>query len=243
MIDIPEENRLLGIMSLDGAITVCSDHREALLDTSMLTLDTHALTVSQGYGRFTYLYWAKFYMPEHWLVINALMFEGKSCRVCGRVLVQQRDFSTLNMDVLAALPAYNCPKSYEISSTYASGFLLPPGHWRYFAHQVYTKHGNRPHAGETLVLLDMLGVYHKVYEDGPIAWDLWAKLPLNHPRTHAWLKHILTYTGSEDAVRENAATYYGFDVKDIDMTRVKATPLDYTYPRGQLGAKVALEKA
>jgi hypothetical protein len=119
------------------------------------------------------------------------------------------DFTTLNIRKLKALPLYHKPPSYTIQSDPGNGcFLDPPGYPTYFTRNVYTRGGNTPNKGVQLVIL-LNGEYYAVAssQDWEEAknWEgyqskvskrirsLWKPLPLEHPRTQAWIDYCLGY--------------------------------------------------
>jgi hypothetical protein len=118
------------------------------------------------------------------------------------------DFSTINIKALRRLPVYNLPPSYTLQRDPGNGcFLDPPGYPSYFTRNVYTRYGNNPHKG-VLTVISYQGTHYVVehsddWKGG--GWDeyrakvdarlrrLWNPLPLEHPRTQAWIDYCIGY--------------------------------------------------
>lgn len=82
---------------------------------------------------------------------------------------------------------YKLPPTYELGSQGNACFLEPPGHPRYFAQSIYTRHGNSPsrgpqyfYEGSGFEFLDELDKYFK-------------PLPYTHPRVQAWEVYTYAY--------------------------------------------------
>ena len=99
---------------------------------------------------------------------------------------------TINMKKLAQLKPYKKPPSYKIDSSMGNCCANdPPGYPTYFTQCVYTAHGNSPRRGTPQLLL-----FGRVVDDGKMEYDavkarlrkLWRPLPLQHPRTQAWIR-------------------------------------------------------
>ncbi len=112
-------------------------------------------------------------------------------------------YDTLNLTALKRLPVHRLPSSYYYSSGMGSGCAGdPPGYPSYFLNHVYTRNGNTPRRGAEAVIC-YEGVAYIVFSssdwDGCQTWEqlcqkhearlrrLWRPLPLEHPRTQAWI--------------------------------------------------------
>ena len=119
--------------------------------------------------------------------------------------VLQIDYSTLNLERLRKLPVHKKPETYEYQRGMGNGCSGdPPGYPTYFTQNVYTQYGNSPRRGAELVIRDPeTGLYHVVqraeWAEGE-TWEvrqakqdkliasLWIQLPIDHPRTVAWIR-------------------------------------------------------
>ena len=102
----------------------------------------------------------------------------------------EMDKSTINLNELHKLPAYVKPESYTIDRSLGSCCHLDaPGYPSYFLQHVYTKHGNSPSRGATML------IQGRVVETADQSYEkllvklrkLWNPLPYNHPRVKAWI--------------------------------------------------------
>lgn len=112
------------------------------------------------------------------------------------------DFSTIDTVRLVARPVYKKPPTYQISTSMGSGCAGdPPGYPSYFLRSVYTSHGNSPRKGAQEVI-SFMGNHYVIFseDDFKRSWGpeyefkrerrlrmLWKPLPLEHPRTQAWI--------------------------------------------------------
>ena len=107
------------------------------------------------------------------------------------------DTTTIDMKRLALLPAYVKPPTYRIDSHMGNGCAGdPPGYPTYFTQSVYTGSGNSPRPRSPCLVL-----FGHVVDDGRTAYEdvkatlhkLWLPLPLQHPRTQAWIRDRFSY--------------------------------------------------
>lgn len=121
------------------------------------------------------------------------------------------DWSTINVKVVRALPAYKLPPTYSLSKHYGSAcFLDAPGYPSYFVQHVYTQYGNTPSNSATMIMRAMGSSHLHVVEhahsqrnfdtwDDLKAWQeglyrhMWKPLPLAHERVHMWIKYCYAY--------------------------------------------------
>jgi len=82
---------------------------------------------------------------------------------------------------------YKLPPSYHLGGPGCGCFLEPPGHPSYFVRPVYTQYGNHPSKGPGYFIdgkgTDSWEEVAKLY-----GTTKYPKLPLDHPRTRAWIK-------------------------------------------------------
>lgn len=100
------------------------------------------------------------------------------------------DLSTINLNELHKLPVYVKPPSYDIDRSMGSCCAGdPPGYPSYFLQHVYTKHGNSPVKGATMLIQGrIVETADQSYEKlVPKLRKLWNPLPYNHPRVRAWI--------------------------------------------------------
>lgn len=119
------------------------------------------------------------------------------------------DTSTLNLERLRKLPTYKLPPTYRLQRDPGNGcFMDPPGFPSYFTRSVYTQHGNSPRRGpETVIVIDGVN-YVVAHSDDWKPGDTWAEvrdrrdkrlrslwqpLPVDHPRTRAWILSCYSY--------------------------------------------------
>lgn len=139
----------------------------------------------------------------------------------------EHDMSTIDKEKLDLLPNYNIPSSYHMQSDPGNGcFLDPPGFPSYFTRSIYTKHGNEPSRGVTKVLLGK-AVESRSDWDNNKTWDavcnkrssllkkLWKPLPLDHPRTIAWIEAVYKHLQH---------CYYDKDAGESDKTLIYPLP-------------------
>jgi hypothetical protein len=104
------------------------------------------------------------------------------------------DFSTINLDLLAKLPAYTPAANYVSNQTGSGCAGDAPGYPSYFIQHVYTPNGNTPRRGASAVIRDPQGVYRTVSTDEDydklkaLLRRLWKPLPFDHERTQAWVR-------------------------------------------------------
>lgn len=114
------------------------------------------------------------------------------------------DFSTLNEDELSKLPVYKVPPSYTVDTHMGNGCAFdPPGYPTYFTQSVYTRFGNTPNRGATLLLRGH-AVDVAEWKEGD-TWELrtarqdrlmrrlYVPLPYEHPRVEAWERDLYTH--------------------------------------------------
>jgi len=115
-------------------------------------------------------------------------------------------YETIDLGKLRKLPLYRKPPSYNICSYMGSGCAGdPPGFPTYYLQSVYTAYGNSPGKGASAVIRDPeMNNYRAVANvDWPSwikSWEgyreyfdkkmrsLWTPLPIDHPRTKAWIE-------------------------------------------------------
>jgi hypothetical protein len=106
---------------------------------------------------------------------------------------------TINQKALARLAPVKLPPTYHVDRSMGSGCAGdPPGFPSYYIQHVYTQFGNAPRKGVQSVILGRVLEHSKDW-DGCKDWDqyrakidkrmrgLWAPLPIDHPRTRAWI--------------------------------------------------------
>jgi hypothetical protein len=102
----------------------------------------------------------------------------------------EMDKSTLDLNALHKLPAYVKPESYTIDRSLGSCCHGdPPGYPSYFLQHVYTKYGNSPSKGATMLIQGrIVETADQSYEKLLVKLrKLWNPLPYNHPRVRAWV--------------------------------------------------------
>lgn len=114
---------------------------------------------------------------------------------------QIADWSTINLAELRKLPTCQLPTTYHLQADAGNGCAGdPPGFPTYFTRSVYTADGNNPHRGASMVIAHDGNLYvieksewaetweeHKAKQDS-LMLRLWKPLPLDHPRTQAWIR-------------------------------------------------------
>ncbi len=108
------------------------------------------------------------------------------------------DLSTID---LSSRPVAKLAHTYHVGPMGMGCFLGPPGYPSYFLRAVYTRHGNSPRKGTTEVITDADGVNRVIFTVDE--WDtdkrdtrlrkLWVPLPIDHPRTRAWIAYVYGY--------------------------------------------------
>jgi len=114
----------------------------------------------------------------------------KGKKMNAKTRLETADTSTIDAGKLARLPLFVCPPSYHLQRDTGNGCAGdPPGYPTYFTRSVYTGRGNTPARGATLVILGR--VVKTAEEDDETSRKrlagLWKPLPLEHPRTRAWI--------------------------------------------------------
>jgi hypothetical protein len=111
--------------------------------------------------------------------------------------IANASWETINMKVLKRLPVYNSPSTCWLQKDMGNGCAGdPPGYPTYFTRSVYTQYGNSPRRGPQYVIA--MHIVDAGYGDKREALmrRLWLPLPLEHPRTQAWIadrfKHLHT---------------------------------------------------
>jgi hypothetical protein len=87
---------------------------------------------------------------------------------------------------------YTLAPSYRLGSPGCGCFCEPPGHPLYFVQSIYTKFGNNPPKGPNY-FLDGKGAENLDEVSALYGSAKYPKLPLDHPRTRAWIKHLYGY--------------------------------------------------
>lgn len=121
------------------------------------------------------------------------------------------DYSTLRLDRLHSLPVYTgkCRASTHMGS---GCFLDPPGFPSYFLQHLYNTHGYTPVNVPQAVIYSPQGNPHIVLPSDRQTWGtpgmtwekcqtqreralrrLWVPMPLEHPRTQAWISTLFGY--------------------------------------------------
>lgn len=121
--------------------------------------------------------------------------------------LQTADWSTINLDELRKLPVYDWQgKGYHLQDGSGNGCAGdPPGFPTYFTQSVYTSVGNAPSRGYSQVIVwdgKAYGIepanWTGTWEDHKAKYDalmvrLWRPLPLDHPRTQAWIQETFKH--------------------------------------------------
>lgn len=122
------------------------------------------------------------------------------------------DYSTIDLARLKRYRTYTLPRAYKLQKDPGNGCILdPPGYPTYFTRNVYTQHGNNPWRGPQMVITHN-GRHHVVKSikdrnqySRVKSWDeehaefmerlrrLWLPLPIDHPRTQAWISYCCGY--------------------------------------------------
>jgi hypothetical protein len=117
--------------------------------------------------------------------------------------INYASWETINLKLLRRLPVYVLPPSYQLQQDSGNGCAGdPPGYPTYFTKCVYTQYGNKPPFSCSMVIRHNDRLYeiergwschkHVSYDDYRATADalmrrLWLPLPLEHPRTQAWI--------------------------------------------------------
>lgn len=114
----------------------------------------------------------------------------------------KHDYSTLNLNALRLLPEFEMVRQPGTHASESMGNGCagdPPGFPTYFTRCVYNEAGNNPSRGPQMILMDRV----IENENGYLGWtplddwhenrtafmrSLWKPLPLDHPRTQAWIR-------------------------------------------------------
>lgn len=105
--------------------------------------------------------------------------------------LETADTSTIDTGKLNKLPLFANPANRTLQRDTGNGCAGdPPGYPSYFTQSVYTPSGNQPGKGATMIILGRIiqtaeGDYEK---EKKVLRSLWKPLPLEHPRTQAWIK-------------------------------------------------------
>ena len=111
--------------------------------------------------------------------------------------INNADWSTINLEALQKRPVCTLPLTYHLQTD--SGNCCagnPPGYPSYFTRNVYTRCGNGPRRGWEMVITYQGINYGIRSADNLENWDnldskvlrgLWKPLPIDHPRTQAWI--------------------------------------------------------
>lgn len=104
--------------------------------------------------------------------------------------LETADWSTINIRELLKRPRYNLPPTYHLQKDSGNGCSGdPPGYPTYFTRSVYTQYGNTS-KGPGLVIDTMNHGLRIVPQNLGI---LWLKLPMEHPRTQAWIQATMLH--------------------------------------------------
>jgi hypothetical protein len=124
-------------------------------------------------------------------------------------------YETINMVALKRLPVLKLAPTYYLQKDPGNGCAGdPPGYPTYFTRSVYTQYGNSPGRGPQLVLLGHVVTHSNDWRKSD-NWEtyqarkdtlmrkLWKPLPIDHPRTRAWIldtyrNHHNCYKGPEE---------------------------------------------
>jgi hypothetical protein len=82
---------------------------------------------------------------------------------------------------------YKLPSTYHLGSPGNACAGDPPGHPRYFVRAIYTRYGNSPRYGTPQYYLNGTGFEELEEVDKLYGTARFPKLPLDHPRTRAWI--------------------------------------------------------
>lgn len=121
--------------------------------------------------------------------------------------IQAADWSTINLEQLRKLPTYDWSgKGYTLQTDSGNGCAGdPPGFPTYFTQSVYTRHGNNPDRGYSMVIVHNGTAYGVEPASWSGTWEehqakrdalmrrLWQPLPLGHPRTQAWIRATFSH--------------------------------------------------
>ena len=117
----------------------------------------------------------------------------------------KHDISTIDMDKLGKLPVLRLAPTYHIQEDPGNCcFLDPPGYPTYFTRNIYTMHGNNPSRGPQMALIGHVVEHSKDWNNCKDNDEhskkisnrlkrLWKSLPLDHPRTRAWIIELYSY--------------------------------------------------
>ena len=114
------------------------------------------------------------------------------------------DYSTLNLEALQKRPEYT--GKARISDSMGVGCHLdPPGYPSYFLQNLWAANGDYSSRGAYQVIVEPDGTPRTIFtqEDDSYKKEvheaklrrLWSPLPIDHPRTDAWMRHIYGYFG------------------------------------------------
>jgi hypothetical protein len=104
-------------------------------------------------------------------------------------------WETINMKALKRLPLYKLPPTYQLQQDSGNACAGdPPGFPTYFTRGVYTQYGSSPRRGPRYVIAMHIVDAGYGAERDALMRRLWLPLPLEHPRTQAWIadrfKHL-----------------------------------------------------
>lgn len=117
--------------------------------------------------------------------------------------INTADWSTINLAELAKLPVVELKAGYRLQDDSGNGCAGdPPGFPTYFTRCVYNSQGNDPGSGPAMVIAHGGKLYEVQNAKWPAGknWDqvkeeqhalmlrLWNRLPIDHPRTVAWIR-------------------------------------------------------
>lgn len=157
------------------------------------------------------------------------------------------DYSTLDAKALSGLKPYKLPPTYHLQEDSGNGcFLDPPGYPSYFTRSVYTQHGNSPPRGPYYVLTPpgrgCLIVPHACESEKveAVYRRLWNPLPLDHPRSVAWLRTLAGYFRS--CYADDERPEYGRPgtlIHPLPHYKLKTAHLDPNWTEEYKAAKLA----
>jgi hypothetical protein len=130
---------------------------------------------------------------------------------------------TINKNVLEALPVWQRPTAYSLSSMGLCCWMDPPGYPSYYVQNVYNRHGNTPHVGATEVLFgrvlakaDKHGNTSRREQVESLIRSLWSPLPVDNSRVKDWARSVSWYFRAGVISGESFRTTRDVDFISID---------------------------
>jgi hypothetical protein len=111
------------------------------------------------------------------------------------------DWSTIDLQILRKLPVYRLPRTYSLSADPGCGCARdPPGYPTYFLRGVFGRTGMILDSAKQWVILYSGVAYVAVPKPVSAGWKdqlrrFWKPLPMDHPRTIAWMQGSYAYLG------------------------------------------------